>query len=321
MWILYAVISMMLYALAEVLQKKGSDINEEYSELKLLVWFGIISGFFSFAILLLDLKESPATALQIIANNHAVLLSPALYYLSLLLCFLAFKLVPVSIASPITCMEGIFSFIGIIILYSAIGKDSVLAESITSLKVFIVVLLSVGIYACTLIQSRKEDKSENLKLAKEKFFIKSGRFAIIGVAMTLLSAMFDAGSSLTDLYFLGEMSDSYDYIYTHGMIVLVFSAVLYLILWLLERKPYNLFKKSELPKVIGSGFDSLGTVFFMIAAAENQVFTNVLISGFCVFTVLLSRLILKETIEKHQAVWIGFTITLIVVFTVVDEMF
>ena len=321
MWVLYAFISILLYAFAEVLQKKGSDIKEEYSELKILIWFGIISGISSGFILLLGLKETLTTAFQMIMDHPAVLLSPALYYLSLLLCFLAFKLVPVSVASPITCMDGVFTFIGIVILYIAIGKSSVLAENVTLLKLALVILLSVGVYACTLNQSRDEDKTENIRLANGKLFIKNGRFAIAGVMLTLFSAMLDAGSSLTDIYYLGEMSDSYDYIYTHGMIVLCFSVILYLILWQLEKKPYALFKKTELPKMMGAGFDSLGMVFYMIAAAGNQIYTNVLISGFCAFTVLLSRLILKERMGKRQAVWIGLTIACIIVFAVIDEAF
>lgn len=62
-------------------------------------------------------------------------------------------------------------------------------------------------------------------------------------------------------------------------------------------------------------------VFYMIAAAGNQIYINVLISGFCAFTVLLSRLILKERIGKRQAVWIELTIACIIVFAVIDEAF
>ncbi|MDO4219223.1 MAG: hypothetical protein Q4C78_04460 [Synergistaceae bacterium] len=320
MWIVFAFISIIFYALGEVFQKKGSDFEGEHSELKILIWFGICSGIVSLAINLLGLKSS-ITALQMLKIHPAILLSSTFYYVSLLLCFFAFKLVPVSIASPVTCMDGVFTFIGIIVLYLIIGKSSILYESITSLKLVLVILISIGVYASTLIQTRKEDTEENKKLAKGMFLLNNGRFAIIGVILTLLSAVLDAFSSLTDIYFLGEVPVSWDYIYIHGMMLFGFSVILYVLLWILEKKPYKIFAKMELPKVMGAGFDSLGTIFYMIAVAGNQIYTNVIISSFCVFTVLLSRIILKEKIEKSQAVWIGLTVSCIILFTAANEIF
>ncbi len=320
MWLLFVFVSIMFYALGEMFQKKGSDLTEEHTELKILIWFGIAGGITSLFISLFGLKESSVTVVQMVSENPAVILSPALYYFSLLLCFLAFKLVPVCVASPITCMDGVFTFVGIIVMYLIIGKSALIDESITPLKLILVVLIFAGIYICTYIQSKHENIEENKQLANNRLFIKNGRFAFIGVGLALLSALADAGSSLTDIYFLGELSDSFDYIYTHGMLVFYFTVILYFVLWIIRKKPYNLFSKKELPKILGAGFDSLGMVFYMIAVSRNQIYTNVLISGFCIFTVLLSRVFLKEKLAKNQFLWIGFTIACIIAFAAVDEM-
>lgn len=321
MWIIYAFISIAFYALAEVMQKKGANIEEEYSELKILVLCGIFSGVGALCIDCLSLKETSMTVLQILKAHPTILLSSILYYLSLFLCFLAFKLIPVSIASPITCMDGVFTFIGIIILYLTIGKSDILGEHITAFRLVLVVLIFTGVFITTLIQSKKEDTEKNKELAKGKFFIRNGCFAVIGVILTLLSAVFDACSSLTDIYFLGELPESFDYIYTHGMILACFSLILYIILWIIEKKPYKIFARSEVPKILGAGFDSFGMVFYFVAVAGNQIYTNVLVSSFCVFTVLLSRLILKEKIGKKQAICIGATIACIIIFTATNELF
>lgn len=72
--------------------------------------------------------------------------------------------------------------------------------------------------------------------------------------------------------------------------------------------------------MIGAGFDSLATVLNMIAIAINPFYTNVLVSSFSIFTVVFSRIILKEKINKKQYFWIGLTIACIILFTIVDEI-
>ena len=85
-----------------------------------------------------------------------------------------------------------------------------------------------------MLQSRAEDKEENRVLASGRTWLKNGSFAVIGVVMTAFSALLDAGSSLTDLYFFGEISESYDYIYAHGILVLIASLILYIALCIMH---------------------------------------------------------------------------------------
>lgn len=321
MWLLFALISMGFYAFAEMFQKQGSDLREEHTELKIAIWFGIVSGVTALAIRLLGLKESSAGVVEIVRQNPLMLCSPALYYLSLLASFIGFRLIPASIGSPITCTDGVFTFIGVVLLYFAIGKGEVLDENITAVKVILVILLSVGVFATTLLQSRKEDREENRELAGGRSLIRNGRFAVPGMILMILSAMLDASSSLTDLYFLGELADSYDYIYAVSLMDAGIAVVLYIVLWIVDGKPYRIIGKAEVPRILGAGFDAAGMLFYMIAAAGNQIYTNILISGFCALTVILSRWILKEKIGKKQAFWVGFTVVCILAFSVVDEMF
>ena len=316
MWILLVFASIIFYAFAETLQKRGVDLKEAHCEIKLLIWFGIVSGATSLGLQLLGLRETSLTAFEIVAKQPLLVLSPLLYFLSLFFCFVGFKLIPVSIASPITCMDGVFTLVGVIVMYLLLGRS----EEIVGLKVAFMVPILAGTITCTVLQNRAENINENRALAAGRKWLKNGRFAVIGVLMTLISALLDAGSSLTDLYLLGEMSESYDYIYAHGILVLIGSAILYAALCVTERKPYRLWSRSELPKAMGAGFDSFGMLFYMMAAARNQIYTNVLVSGFCAFTVLLSRWILKERIGKKLRIAVAFTIGCVLLFSIADEL-
>ena len=316
MWILIIFTSIIFYALAETLQKLGVNIKEEHCEIKLLIWFGIASGATSLGLQLLGLRETTLTAFEIVAKQPLMVLSPLLYYLSLFFCFVGFKLIPVSVASPITCMDGVFTFVGVIVMSLLLNR----AGEISGLKLALLLPVLAGTFACTVLQSRAEDKDDNRVLASGRTWLKNGSFAVIGVVMTAFSALLDAGSSLTDLYFFGEISESYDYIYAHGILVLIASVILYIALCIMQRHPYRMWNRSELPKALGAGLDCFGEIFYMIAAARNQIYTNVLISGFCAFTVLFSRMILKERIGKKLKIAVAFTIVFIVFFSVADEL-
>ncbi len=320
MWIVFVFISIFCYAFGEVFQKKGSGFEEEHTSLKILVWFGIISVVMAFEISFFNLKETSSSALTMIYNNPVIILSPLFYFLSLFLCFLAFKLIPASIVAPITGAEGVFTFIAVIIMFLLLGKSALLDESITPLKLILVIISIVGIYASGLIQSKIEDKEDNKKLAHGKFLIKSGRFAAIGVILAVSSALVETASVLVDIYALGDLVDSYDYLYTYEVLIAIFTLVVYAVLWYLEKKPYNPFKKSENFKMLGAGCDNLGLAFYMLAISRNPLYTDVLTSSFCIFAVLLSKIVLKEKLKKSQKIWTAITLFAVVSFVVVDEL-
>lgn len=320
MWLILSIVSIVFYAVGELFQKISSSFEEDNSELRLLVWFGIICGITSVLISALGLKESDVTVFSMIENNPISILSPLLYFMSLFICFLAFKFIPLSIAAPIISADGILTFIGVVILYMFIGKEALVDETITPLKLILVALSFVGIYACGIIQSKLENKDEN-KILKSGSVLKKGCFALIGILLALMSASFDACSSLTDIYLLTEEFEFFDYLYVHGTMVFAFTIIIYLILWVKEKKPYNPFSKAQAPKLIGAGCDSFGMFFYMAALSKNAIYTNVIISASCVLAVIFSRVFLKEKTVKSQQLWIVFTIVCIIAFAVVDEIF
>ena len=58
----------------------------------------------------------------------------------------------------------------------------------------------------------------------------------------------------------------------------------------------------------------------MVAASYNGVYTAAIVPGYCIFSVLLSGLLLKEKTGKTQKICIAFTILTIMIFAVVDEV-
>lgn len=286
----------------------------------MLVWFDIVNLVLALVIRAAGMTTPGIRAGKMLSERPGIFLSPILYFLSLFLSFLALKVIPVSIAAPIQCSDGIFIFTGVMILYLFFGNTVLLDETITPLKIFLVVLVILGIYVCALVTGGSEDREENRKPAKGNRLFASGRFAVLGVILAVLSAMFDAGSSLTDIYILSDISESFDYIYTHNLLMAAFSSVVYLYLCLKEKKIYVPFQRTEIFRMLGALCDCLGLLFYMVAASYNGVYTAAIVPGYCIFSVLLSGLLLKEKTGKTQKICIAFTILTIMIFDVVDEV-
>ena len=141
LWIVWSCASIILYALCEIYQKKGSDIEEPFSEIKILVWFGLVALIVAAVVSFTGLRESSISFIEMTAENPAMILSTIFYFLSLWLAFLSLKLLPVSVEVPIVNSCGYFAFIGIILLYMVLGKYDEIVEAVTPAKLLLVIII------------------------------------------------------------------------------------------------------------------------------------------------------------------------------------
>lgn len=102
MWLLYFIISIILFALCEVYEKKGSSIKDECSELKIIVWFGIFGFIVAFALNALGIRESNTSFFVMAYENKLFILNAVLYCLALFMAFISLKFIPLAIEVPIT---------------------------------------------------------------------------------------------------------------------------------------------------------------------------------------------------------------------------
>ena len=59
----------------------------------------------------------------------------------------------------------------------------------------------------------------------------------------------------------------------------------------------------------------------MLVVAENPIYSDGIISTYCVFTVLFAAVFLKERLTKTQKILVTLTMAAVIAFTVVDEFF
>jgi drug/metabolite transporter (DMT)-like permease len=82
----------------------------------------------------------------------------------------------------------------------------------------------------------------------------------------------------------------------------------WLYLLIVKKCVYNPFKKTELLRCGAGVGDSLGTLAFTFAVGINPILTAPVTSSYCLVTILLARILLKERLTKKQYLSLAFLI-------------
>ena len=322
MWILYSCISIAFYALCEIYEKKGSDIEESHSEAKLLVWFGLFGLLVACFVSISGLRETDTSFFDMAIDDPALILSTVFYFLSLLFAFISLKLIPVSIEAPITNISGSISFVGAILLFIFLGNFQKIYEEVTLIKVVLVVIIFIVVLIFSnLYHERIEDDDiseyEKHRISGNKR--KALFYATIGILFAVLSSMCDAGNSIVSYYVLDGIADSNDYIYFSNLLFFLLGCISWIVVSIIEKHIYNPFSKNQHIKAIGAGLDCLGMVTNVLAVDANSFFADPIISTYFIFTVVLSRILLKEKLNKKQTICAIVLVICISLFAFLDS--
>ena len=114
---------------------------------------------------------------------------------------------------------------------------------------------------------------------------------------------------------LGEV----DVLILYGLTFLLAGLIAWIFLWIREKKPYNPFARTELTKGIAACCEEFGQVFYVFAMARNPVVAAPIVASYCVVSVLLARIFLKEKLKAAQYACIFAVIAGIIVIGFVGD--
>ena len=86
----------------------------------------------------------------------------------------------------------------------------------------------------------------------------------------------------------------------YGLTFLLAGIIAWVFLWIREKKPYNPFARSEHPKALAACCEEFGQVFYVFAMARNPVVAAPIVASYCIVSVLLGHLFLKEKLKAAQ---------------------
>ena len=289
-WFIFAVVTMLGWGFADLFYKKSSENSDRYSHLKISVWVGIVMMVTS-AVLLFFSKTGYSPDKWLV---NLLKYSPASlgYIASMIIGYAGLRYLEVSIISPVQNASGAFSAIAIIVYFIIIGKSGEILNEISVLDIFGTVIIVLGVVLLAV--------AENKETAKELLSDgKKSRMGALALIFPLLYCFFDTLGTAADGIILDENSgiglSQIEVLILYGFTFFAAGVVSYIVLAFKERKFYNPFSPAEIKtKGAAALCEEFGQVFYVYAMAKNPVLAAPMIASYCIVSVILSKIILKE---------------------------
>ena len=303
MWFVFALIATFGWGFADLFYKKSTDENDAHSHLKIAVWVGLVMGLTSLLLLILPdslpFMEKTLTAKFFLSD--IVRYSPAslAYILSMVIGYAGLRYLEISIISPVQNASGALSAVAMIIFFLISGKIQSITDDYGVLDFVGTGIIVAGVFALGIVEKKLSDKERQIKGEQVEKKYKIGALALL---FPLLYCLFDTIGTAADGIILDDevglgLTDI-DVLILYGLTFFAAGFVCWLFMLFKTKKPYNPFTNKQMP--VAALSEQFGQIFYVFAMSRNPVLAAPMIACYCIVSVILGRIVLKEKLTKAQ---------------------
>lgn len=283
MWFILSLITIAFWGGSDLFSKMGSNPKDNYSHWKIVVAVGTVMGLHATLELVTGTKFNPVDFVKY---------SPAIifYVSSMILGYIGLRYIMLSVSSPICNSSGAVACILCLIF---------LRQMPDVLSWIGIALVCAGVIGLAFVEKKCDTETNLIADKKENRKYKTG---FIAVFFPIFYCILDglgtfADAILLDSGFVNEDSANIAYEYTF-FIMGVFA---FIYVYIIKKQKFEF--KFDLPKWIGAGCETAGQFAYIYAIGDNPTVAAPMISAYCVFSVILSRIFLKEKlVPKHYLI-------------------
>lgn len=281
---------------ADLFYKKGSDKNDKYSHIKIAFFVGLVMGIH--ALIYYFVKDVEVDILDIVKYLPVSLL----YIASMVIGYVGLRYLELSVSSPVQNASG-----GIVAVLCVIFFKI----SLSPIEIAAIVFLTVGVVCLAIFDRNRVD----LKLGNEKKYTVS----FIAIIFPLLYCLLDSLGTFFDAIYLDELElISEDAALISYELTFFIAAVVCFIILKIKKVKINIFKEKD--KGIAAVLETAGQFFYVYAMSSYAVIAAPLVAAYSVFSVLFSRIFLKEKLMWKQYVVIGVVLLGIIMLGVAEGL-
>ena len=292
MWLLMALFTLFLWGIADLYYKKGNQEEEKYSHLKTGMFVGFVMGLH--AIIYMIVKN---ISFDIIALLKYLPVSLC-YIISMIIGYKGLKYINLSVSSPIQNSSGIITSILLCIIFKV---------SLSIYEIIGLLIMTIGVWILSYIEN-KDNKKIVLKKIGLTAIIFPIIYLIIDGAGTFLDAVY-----LDHLELISEDMALLSYEFTF----LVYGIVMFIYMTSKKEK-INIIKEKD--KLLAAIFETFGQFTYVFAISTHSVITAPIIACYSAFSVILSRVFLKEKLNIWQYLALFLIFLGIVVLAIMEEI-
>ncbi|SMF92065.1 Uncharacterized membrane protein [Paenibacillus uliginis N3/975] len=302
MWFLFALLTAFAWGGADLFYKKGSDSNDRFSHIKIVIMVGLVMGIHATAYMLIQgINFDPTDMIRYFPVS-------ALYILSMTIGYIGLRYIELSIASPVQNSSGAITAILLFIFFT---------HELNIIEILGVTIVTFGVIGIAILE--KNSERESLRISSTQID-KKYQIGFIAIFFPILYSLIDGLGTFADAVYLDELKliseDAALLAYEFTFFICAVLAFTYL--KFIKKEPFNLFK--ERVKGYAAIFETTGQFFYVFAMSSNAIIAAPLIASYSIFSVILSRIFLKERLSKVQYAVIIVVILGIALLGIADEL-
>lgn len=304
-WFLFALCTTLAWGVADLFYKKGADESDKYSHLKTTMLVGLVMGLYAlYMVTLGGVEFNPINLLIYLPVS-------AMYILSMAIGYFGLRYLDLSISSPIQNASGV---VAALLFFIFLGETIELPTGIA------ILIICVGVFMLGVFEKQSQDAivdPEDKKYSR----------GLVAFMMPILYCIIDSLGTFFDGYYLDDVAttplksvtaDNYEDVANVAYMFTFFIVAVCIFIYLVVIKK----EKIEIPKqkdrALAACFETLGQITYVYAISGEAIVVAPMISSYCIVSLLLGRVLLKEKLTWKQYIMVGLVIVGILMLGVID---
>lgn len=295
---LFSLLTFICWGVADLFYKKGNSKGDSYNGIKTGIIVGIVMGIHATFYMIikhvnLDLRE--------IIRYLPVSLC---YISSMVIGYKGLRYIELSIASPVQNTSGVITSILLLVFFRDVLP---FAAYIAFVFIFFAIL-----YLCML------ERKENDEKRKFSISLKGNRkVKLIAIVLPIIYCLLDGLGTFLDAIYLDKMEiiSEDNALVAYEMTFLIFALIS---LVYLRMKNEKIQITNEKERIYAAVFETAGQFFYVFAMVYNSVISASIVGSYCVLSMILSRIFLKEKLIAKKYIALTVAIIGLVILCVLD---
>lgn len=302
MWLIFAIITAIAWGAANLFYKKGSEPTDKYSHLKIVTMVGFAMGIHAFIYLIIkDFNYHPFDMIRYLPVS-------AMYIISMTIGYIGLRYIELSIAAPVQNSAGAVSAILLFIFFP---------REMAIIDILAVVIITTGVIGLAMIEKKIED---DIRRLEQTYVDPKYQLGFMAITFPILYAVIDGIGTFADGVYLDELEliSEDAALISYEFTFFIVAVISFVYVRFIKKEDFFIFKERD--RAYAAILETTGQFFYVFAMAGNAIIAAPLIAAHGIFSVILSRIFLKEIMSRGQYVMIAIVMLGIILLGISEGM-